>query len=170
MSSDAIVIEEERILLDYALMLTTGPFTLAPGAIDTAAFAIIAADSASDLIDLYAPAAQVLYADFLTDVADNPVVDPVIPREFTLSQNYPNPFNPTTMIEFALEREQPVKLEIFNILGQKITTLLDETMPAGKHRLKWDTAEADKPLASGIYFYRLTGADQTQTRKMILLK
>ena len=168
MSLDTLALKES--MGDYSHMVTTGPFTLAPGAIDTAAFAIIAADSVSDLIDLYAPAAQVLYADFLTDVPDDPVVDPVIPREFSLAQNYPNPFNPSTVIEFALEREQPVKLEIFNILGQKVTTLIDETLPAGKHRVLWDTVDADNAPASGIYFYRLSGADQTQTRKMILLK
>lgn len=89
-----------------------------------------------------------------------------LPSVFTLEQNYPNPFNPVTMIEFALPKSSEVKLEVFNVLGQLVETLVDKTMPAGKHSIEFDAGA--KP--SGVYFYRLTHQYGSLTRKMVLLK
>jgi len=170
MTEDTIItFPDDTLTFDYSHIISTGAFSLAAGASDTAAFAIIAADSISDLLDLYVPAAQVLYADFLTDI-EGPAVDPVLPQEFDLAQNYPNPFNPETVISFDLDREQHITLEIINILGQKVETVLDKKMPAGQHKISWSSENFDSKLASGVYFYRLSGEDQTLTRKMILLK
>jgi hypothetical protein len=89
-----------------------------------------------------------------------------MPDEFYLAQNYPNPFNPTTTFEFALPTAQHVTLNIYNVLGQNVSTLVDETMNAGVHQVTWDATD----VSSGVYFYRLTANDNTETRKMMLLK
>ena len=94
-----------------------------------------------------------------------------LPEGFRLEQNYPNPFNPTTTIEFALPQAGPVSVEIYNINGQKVRTLIDGPMTAGVHTVEWDaTDEAGSRVASGVYFYRLTTDEFTQSKKMTLLK
>ncbi|MDH4156463.1 MAG: T9SS type A sorting domain-containing protein [candidate division Zixibacteria bacterium] len=85
---------------------------------------------------------------------------------YALSSNYPNPFNPITSIEYSLPTTANVKLEIFNVLGQKVTTLVDGEQNAGHYSVSWDASNA----STGIYFYRLSSAGFTETRKMILLK
>ena len=89
-----------------------------------------------------------------------------LPSTLTLSQNYPNPFNPGTTIQFVLPRRAHVSLEVFNVLGQRVVTLIDETMAAGEHHVEWDGSE--KP--SGVYFYRLKAGAYTENRKMVLVK
>jgi hypothetical protein len=89
-----------------------------------------------------------------------------LPSTFTLSQNYPNPFNPTTTISYNLPQAAEVKLEIFNILGQCVQTLVDERQSAGEHSVLWTSSG----FSSGIYLYRLQTAEATVTRKMVLLK
>jgi C1A family cysteine protease len=89
-----------------------------------------------------------------------------LPREFSLSQNYPNPFNLITTIEYALPKDCNVKLTIYNILGQKVSTLEQGHQKAGYKIARWDASS----LSSGIYFYRLQASDFVQTRKMVLLK
>lgn len=89
-----------------------------------------------------------------------------MPTKFTLSQNYPNPFNPTTSISFSLPEASNVKLEVFNINGQVVTTLADGQFEAGVHQLTWDGRET----ASGMYFYKLTTNNFSETKKMLLLK
>ncbi len=89
-----------------------------------------------------------------------------LPEEFGLSQNYPNPFNPITEIRYALPCDCRVKLEVFNIGGQRVVTLVDENQKAGYKTARWDASFH----ASGIYFYRLQAGDFTQAKKMILLK
>ncbi len=89
-----------------------------------------------------------------------------VPDQFMLSQNHPNPFNPTTTISFALPDEAQVKLEVFNIMGQKVTTLVDGYLDAGEHSVTWDASG----VASGIYFYRIETDEFVESRKMVLLK
>ena len=93
-------------------------------------------------------------------------IEPELPREFSLGQNYPNPFNPTTEINFALPTACDVTLEIYNITGQRVTTLVDSYLEAGQHSVLWDASSN----ASGVYFYRLTAGEFTETKKMMLLK
>ncbi|MBW6516440.1 MAG: VCBS repeat-containing protein [Candidatus Cloacimonetes bacterium] len=88
-----------------------------------------------------------------------------------LQGNYPNPFNPETVIRFSLKSDEKVKLDIYNIAGQKVATLVDDFLQRGEHSIKWDArSDRNRSLSSGIYFYRLETQDYQQTRKMLLLK
>ena len=89
-----------------------------------------------------------------------------LPPVYRLEQNYPNPFNPVTDIKFSLPNPSDVRLEVFNIVGQKVATLVDGPLEAGQHTVPWNASG----LASGIYLYRLEAGDHTDTRKMLLLK
>ena len=94
-----------------------------------------------------------------------------LPVEFALSQNYPNPFNPATEIKFALPENAHVKIEIFNVLGQKVRTLVDAHMDAGYQSIVWDgTDRSGRSVSSGVYLYRMQAADKTFTKKMLMLK
>ena len=94
-----------------------------------------------------------------------------LPTSFSLEQNYPNPFNPTTEIAFALPTDSYVELNVFNILGQKVTTLVAGDKPAGNHVFTWDGTDSDGgSVASGIYFYRISADNFTAAKKMMLLK
>lgn len=88
------------------------------------------------------------------------------PKEFSLKQNYPNPFNPTTNISFALPNKSMVTLEIFDMLGRKVATLVDRQMNAGVHNVNFDASQ----YASGMYVYRIQAGTFTSTRKMMLIK
>jgi len=97
--------------------------------------------------------------------------EPQTPESFRLRQNFPNPFNPETTIQFDLPEIAHVRLEIYNLLGQRITTLVDNRQPAGRYTLMWDGKDQHgNAVASGIYFYKLTAGDFVQVRKMILAR
>jgi hypothetical protein len=89
-----------------------------------------------------------------------------LPEGYALAQNYPNPFNPTTTINFSLGKPSQVKLTVYNLLGQKVVTLLDRHMKAGPHIVSFDASN----LTSGIYFYRLEAGDFLSQRRMLLIK
>ncbi len=94
------------------------------------------------------------------------------PFEFKLAQNYPNPFNATTEIAFALKETGYTTLKIYNLKGQEVKTLLEAETPAGNHRMIWQGMDnSDRPVSSGIYFYRLTcGESYAGVRRMVFLK
>ncbi len=93
------------------------------------------------------------------------------PSNYVLKQNYPNPFNPTTEIEYFVPRDGHIKLEVFNILGQKIQTLVDKKQRRGTYILTWDGSdEQGTSVSNGIYFYQLKADNFENTNKMILLK
>ncbi len=95
----------------------------------------------------------------------------MMPKEFQLSQNYPNPFNPTTTIEFALPIDTDVRLEVYNILGQRVATLINERLGAGYHSILWDGRNASgEEVASGVYFYRIITDKFIKSKKMVVLK
>ena len=97
--------------------------------------------------------------------------DGVLPTTYTLSQNYPNPFNPSTEIAFDLPTRTQVTLTVYNVLGQQVTTLVNEPLAAGSYVAEWDgRSSSGATAASGIYFYRLHSEQFTQTKKMVLLK
>ncbi|RPH89329.1 MAG: T9SS C-terminal target domain-containing protein, partial [Calditrichaeota bacterium] len=104
-------------------------------------------------------------ADY-TGVEDQPSV----PQEFTLGQNYPNPFNPTTTIGYTVPSGQ-VKLEVYNVMGQKVRTLVDKAVIAGAYHAEWDATDQSGSLVSGgVYFYKLQSDAGVQVKKMILQK
>jgi len=95
----------------------------------------------------------------------------LIPTAYGLSQNYPNPFNPTTSIEFALPEASDVSLEIYNLLGQKVRTLVNGYVPAGYINTSWDGLDQNgNELSSGTYIYRLKTSEEFFTMKMVLMK
>jgi hypothetical protein len=94
-----------------------------------------------------------------------------LPKEYDLRQNYPNPFNPTTVIEYALPKPSPVKIQIYNILGQRVRNLVDERQEPGYKLINWDGKDDHgNEVSSGIYFYRIVAGDFVKCKKMTLLK
>jgi len=143
-------------------VIATGPFLLSPGETDTAYFAILGAESLNKLK---------LTAIQARDKVISLIERYALPYQFNLSQNYPNPFNQVTTIEFILPRASYAKLKVYNILGQQVTTLADRYFPKRHNTIIWDgTDKNGKSVASGIYLYRLTSTNNSETKKMILLK
>ena len=104
----------------------------------------------------------------VTGVADS---DNGLPKNFSLRQNYPNPFNPSTEILFDIPTRSQVTISVFNVLGRKVRTLIDEELAPGSYSRTWDgTSDSGESLSTGIYFYRMETRDFRLSRKMILLK
>jgi hypothetical protein len=94
-----------------------------------------------------------------------------IPTEFALSQNSPNPFNPSTKIMYALPAASDVTISVFNVLGQRVTELVNGHEEAGFHEVIWNGKDnAGRSVASGVYFYRIEANQFNETKKMLLLK
>jgi len=99
------------------------------------------------------------------------VSEPNLPSGFSFRQNYPNPFNPSTTFEFSLPQSSEVILNIYNVLGQKVRTLVQEEYAAGSHKVDWDSrSSGGSKVASGVYFARLKAGEFTATRKMVVVK
>ena len=143
----------DSLILDLAYMLDTNPGT-----------SLFAGDNsdASETVWLYERVA-IPISGLIVGIEDeiNSVID-----DFALAQNYPNPFNPGTKIEYSLQKSAKIKLEVFNLLGQKVATLVDGRKPAGKFTVDFDASH----FASGLYFYTLKSGGVKLTRKMMLLK
>ncbi len=88
------------------------------------------------------------------------------PVGFYLLQNFPNPFNPSTTIKFSLAKEDHVKLDVYNVLGQHVASLIDQNLKAGAHEINFNASN----LSSGVYYYQITAGSFVQTNKMILIK
>ena len=101
--------------------------------------------------------------DFVTDV--DPVSE-AVPSEYSLEQNYPNPFNPSTTINFSIPVEAFVTLDVYNAIGQKVASLVNEDKSAGTYNVDFSASN----LTSGIYFYKISAGNFTETKKMILMK
>jgi photosystem II stability/assembly factor-like uncharacterized protein len=98
------------------------------------------------------------------------VTEQGIPTSFDLAQNYPNPFNPSTMIMFALPKEEFVTLKVYNMIGQQVAILVNENRPAGRYTVEFSHGRDGAALSSGLYVYRLNAGEFVSTRKMLLLK
>ena len=92
----------------------------------------------------------------------------ILPKSFSLSQNYPNPFNPSTKIKFSIPGSSVAQtfLSVYDILGKEITTLVNEQLKPGSYEVEWNAAN----YPSGVYYYKLTSGDFTETKKMVLIK
>jgi hypothetical protein len=89
-----------------------------------------------------------------------------ITSDYDLHQNYPNPFNPSTTIEFDIPTSGFASLKVFNIMGQEVTTLVNEEIPQGNHKVEWKPEN----LSSGLYFYKLKTKGYQMTKKLVLIK
>lgn len=93
-------------------------------------------------------------------------VNDQVPKQFSLEQNYPNPFNPATVIRYSVPQLSKVKLDVYNIIGEKVINLVNEEQSAGSYEVRFDASM----LSSGVYFYTLSSSNTFMTKKMILLK
>lgn len=117
------------------------------------------------------------YADLTSGMSDGGLPagggdePPPLPTEVGLAQNYPNPFNPTTTISFSTPTATHALVEVFNSLGRKVATLIDERVAAGETSVQFDAGDNENvQLASGVYYYRLVVGDQTESKKMVLIR
>jgi len=151
---------------DYLTILTSGPHVLAPGDSLELALALVVG---TDMTDMYA-SAQKAFQRYSSVTSVEEYLSS-LPETFVLHQNYPNPFNPSTTIAFDLPRAMNVKLTVLNVLGQEVATILDETVAPGPQSVTWDGVDSQgRPVASGMYFYRLATDSDVQTKKMLMLK
>ncbi len=153
--------------VDVSTLLSEGPFTIPSEASIEMAFAVIGGNSLAELET---------NADNAQNFWDNPSLDipqqsQAIPDRFILEQNFPNPFNPETRIGYQIPAAAEVNIQIFNILGQEIRTVVDGHQAAGSYSVMWDGRDAaGQVVPSGVYLYRLTAGEFTAVRKMILMR
>jgi hypothetical protein len=94
-----------------------------------------------------------------------------LPFTYSLEQNYPNPFNPETTIQYSLAKPGHVTLTVYNLMGQKVKTLIDKSQPAGKYNASWNGRnDQGNPVTTGVYFYRINSGDFNRVKKLLLLK
>ncbi|MDH4037769.1 MAG: T9SS type A sorting domain-containing protein [Candidatus Krumholzibacteria bacterium] len=124
----------------------------------------------------YSPDGNIYVCDienglFAFSVTDAPAAGVPGAADFSLAQNAPNPFNPATVIPFEVTRGGHVLLEVFDVAGRRVRTLVDDALPAGLHQAGWDGRDgAGREVASGVYFYRMRASGRSETRRMLLLK
>ena len=129
----------------------------------------VSASDGSDTTDA-GPAPYYMTVNF--DISDMLSIDgSAIPEEFALHQNYPNPFNPVTSIQFDIPEQSEVRMDIYNLMGQRVATLVNNTLEPGFHAVKWNgTNDFGKQLSSGMYIYRISANNFTSVKKLILMK
>lgn len=103
---------------------------------------------------------------FLSPLSTTGVKNSSTPTSYELLQNYPNPFNPKTTIKFAIPEKAKVTLEVYNLIGQKVVTLVDKELNTGVYEVEFDGSN----LVSGIYLYRIQAGSFVSVKKMLLLK
>jgi hypothetical protein len=165
--------------LHDTLVFTTGYYTTAVWAISQASLLPVMLASCNRGGSMVAGNEDVL---FLTsgqavlgyDLRGPTAVDdsqPPLPDEFALLGNYPNPFNPTTTIEYSLQTTQNVQLVIYNTLGRRVRSLVNQRESYGIHRVRWDGRDdTGSAVASGVYYYRLAAGDDARIGKMVLIR
>jgi hypothetical protein len=106
------------------------------------------------------------YEVYNTGISTTVAQNGPVPVGFELKQNFPNPFNPSTTIEFELKKQSAVTLDVFDVLGRKVSTLLNKTLIPGRHQVEFN----GRNLSTGTYFYQLKTNEQTKTKKMSIVK
>jgi len=107
----------------------------------------------------------------LTNPTESVTDVPAVPRGASLAQNHPNPFNPQTRIDFSLPHRTGTRIDVYDLAGRRVVTLLQEEMAEGDHHVVWNGQNQDgDPVASGVYVYRLTTPESTLTQRMVLMK
>lgn len=151
------------------MVLASGSFDLAPVDSQEIVIAIILArgddylDSVTKLKEKAAALRHFYYTGDLTALEE---LTNSYPTSFVLNQNYPNPFNPETVLSWQLAVGTEVDVSVYNVIGQKVTTLVSERQKAGYHQVEWDASG----FASGVYFYILKAGEFHDVKKMVLLK
>jgi|GEM_PF-6155138 len=152
---------------DHSMLITFSLTNLDSGATRVEEFALFGYDSTQIGTDSLAK----LINATVTYVRERSKEIASLPKTYELGQNFPNPFNANTQIRFSVPKASHVKLEVYDILGRKVKTLVDENLTAGFKQVVWDGKnENGDNVASGIYFYRIKAADYLTTKKMVLLK
>ena len=106
-----------------------------------------------------------------TPSAVDDALSAAIPEHYYLEQNYPNPFNPETNIRYDLSHQARVSIVIYNAVGQKIRTLVDEAQPGGNYQIRWNGQDdLNTQVSNGLYFYKLNADGFVKTRKMVLMR
>jgi len=158
------IVQAEAGPADISQLLATGPFTIAPGDSIVVGFAFVGGSSLADLQQN----TDVALSAWATPTDTGPTL---APRRLWLEQNSPNPFNPATRIAFDLPNAGDVELGVYAVNGRRVRTLLHEHREAGRYEVSWDGRDSGgRRAASGVYFYRLTAAGRSITRKMQLLQ
>ncbi len=135
------------------------------------AYTLRGTDSTVRSTVLYVSADQGLYFDASSFVGIQEEMGYERMKESSLGQNHPNPFNSSTTIEYAIEKDGEAQIAVYNILGQKVKTLLHGHNTKGSHTVVWDGKDTDdNPVASGVYFYKMESEGRALTEKMILMK
>jgi hypothetical protein len=146
---------------DWSMVVSSGPYDLEPDEVMLVAFAIVAGDDLGDLLVNADQAVQLYYTT--TGVAGETVP---APAQLVLRPVTPNPFNPRTEIRYLLPQAGRVDVGVFNVMGQRVATLVDGRQTAGEKRMTWDA----HGLPSGPYFLRIDAAGETRNTKMMLVK
>jgi hypothetical protein len=132
--------------------------------VDTGVLQIVSDASNGDTVEIYLRGISVTATGIDPEVSN-------LPREYSLAQNYPNPFNPTTLIHYELPRGSGVSLAIYNLLGQKVKTLVEGWKPAGRYDVAWGgDNDLGTRVSSGVYIYRLEAGEYRRSLKMLLMK
>ena len=158
---------------DIHHVISSGPFTINPGERHIIGFALVAGDSLLGNLQETADAAKAKWDAILKVVSVEDQLS-MQPKGFRLEQNYPNPFNPGTTLEFAVPTSGFVSIKAYDVLGREIATLMNEVLPPGIHRVRWDAAD----FPSGVYFFRMQvreiSGEKSEgfvaTRKALLMK
>lgn len=149
---------------DMHNVISSGPYTIAPGATQMVGFALLGGANLADL-QQNADNARAKWLEILplVSVRDD---NAGIPAVFALEQNYPNPFNPTTVVKYHLPNNERVQLRIFDMLGREVALLVDENQTAGVYSVEFDASG----LSSGVYYYQIKAGEFSSTKSMMVLK
>jgi hypothetical protein len=189
-ATQAITVSNSGDAILIGTLQTTAPFSIQVGdsTPDQTANIVIPAGSSQDIVVHYNPTALGPNEESLIINSDDPITpliivtltgtcvpvdnnDPVLPVITTLKGNYPNPFNPETTISFSVKENVPVTIEIYNVKGQLVKTLVNEAKAPGNHTVVWKGEDNNgRSVSSGIFFYKMQAGKYTSTRKMILMK
>jgi len=153
---------------DRRIKVNSGPFTMAPGDTQEVVYAIILAAGNSNLesITELKRKAGIIQQFYDTQIITGIDEKRVQKLTYNLSQNYPNPFNPTTTINYSVPERTNVELSIYSVLGEKVTTLVNEEKLGGEYKVNFNALN----IASGVYYYELKTKDYVSARKMLLVK
>jgi len=154
---------------DRRMQVNSGPLTFSPGDTNEIVLAIIMAigndylDSIIELKKKTRAIREFYYTGIMSGITGELTTGPAM---YSLHQNYPNPFNPSTAIKFSLSIAEDVQIEVYNVAGQKVKTLLNQKMRAGTHKVEFNGSN----LASGVYFYQIQAGQFQDVKKMVLIK